>query len=184
VDLYGRAGDKFKTYSQGMKQRLAMAAALLNDPALVFLDEPTNGLDPAGMVEVRDLIKRLGESGKTVFLSSHLLHEVEQVCDRVTIVQRGRVVVQGTVQDLLNGKEQIEIHVDRLEEAARALQELSWVTVEPAGNEHLVLNAPLSRSAEVNQFLASRGLWASQIVARRQSLEQYFLDVTGGETSV
>src|SRR5262245_27253367 len=101
VGLAGRAKDKVKTYSLGMKQRLGVAATLLNEPQVVFLDEPTNGLDPAGTVEMRNLILRMGEEGRTVFLSSHLLHEVEQVCSEVAIIQHGATIRQGRVRDLL-----------------------------------------------------------------------------------
>src|SRR5437660_966725 len=101
VGLTQRAGDRVKTYSLGMKQRLAIAAALLNSPQLIFLDEPTNGLDPAGTVEIRELIGQLGASGHTIFLSSHLLHEVEQVCTEVAIINHGKLVTQGRVAELL-----------------------------------------------------------------------------------
>ena len=101
VGLTGRAGSKFRTYSLGMKQRLGLAYALLGDPELLFLDEPTNGMDPAGMAEVRGLISRLGAEGPTILLSSHLLNEVEQVCDSVAILSNGRLIQQGSVQELL-----------------------------------------------------------------------------------
>ena len=105
VGLASRAKDKFQIYSQGMKQRLSIAAALLNDPEFIILDEPTNGLDPAGMKEVRELIKSLGKQGKTIFLSSHLLHEVEQVCDHLAIVKQGKVMAQGeTSQSASQGR--------------------------------------------------------------------------------
>ncbi len=110
VGLSDRASDLVKKYSLGMKQRLAIAAALLNEPRLIFLDEPTNGLDPAGTVEVRELIQRLGEQGHTIFLSSHLLHEVEQVCTEVAIINKGKLITQGTVSELLN--QQAELLVD------------------------------------------------------------------------
>src|SRR5207237_3506316 len=101
VELGDRAGDKVKVYSQGMRQRLGIAAALLHDPQLIMLDEPTNGLDPAGQLEIRELIRTLARSGRTIFVSSHLLHEAEQMCDEVAILKQGRVVTSGTVADLL-----------------------------------------------------------------------------------
>jgi ABC-type multidrug transport system ATPase subunit len=100
VELTDRASDKFRTYSQGMKQRLGVAAALLKDPELLILDEPTNGLDPAGMADMRALIRRLGSGDRTVLLSSHLLGEVEQICDRVGVIRNGKLVAQGTVGEL------------------------------------------------------------------------------------
>lgn len=102
VGLADRANDRFRTYSQGMKQRLGLAYVLLGDPEILFLDEPTNGMDPAGMAEIRELIRSLGTGGRTVLLSSHLLHEVEQVCDSVAILSRGRLVVQGGIEDLVH----------------------------------------------------------------------------------
>ncbi|MGH3503455.1 MAG: ABC transporter ATP-binding protein, partial [Nocardioidaceae bacterium] len=100
VALTDRAGDKFATYSLGMKQRLGVAAALLKDPELVLLDEPTNGLDPAGMRDMRELVRRLGAEGRTVVLSSHLMGEVQQICERVAVIDRGTIVAEGTVDDL------------------------------------------------------------------------------------
>ena len=118
VGLADRAGDAFKTYSLGMKQRLGLAYALLGDPELLILDEPTNGMDPAGMAEVRDLIRSLGSEGRTVLISSHLLNEVEQVCDSVAIISKGRLVVQGDVADLLHPQEQVRL---RTTDDAKAL---------------------------------------------------------------
>jgi ABC-2 type transport system ATP-binding protein len=114
VDLSGRAGDKVKTYSLGMKQRLAIAAALLNNPRIIFLDEPTNGLDPAGTVEIRDLIRRLGASGHTIFLSSHLLHEVEQIATEVAIIDKGKLVMQGYVAELTRQGAALLVEADPL----------------------------------------------------------------------
>ncbi|MDD4794726.1 MAG: ABC transporter ATP-binding protein, partial [Dehalococcoidales bacterium] len=109
VDLTNRARDPFSSYSLGMKQRLGLACALLGDPEFVILDEPTNGLDPAGMKEIRELVKLLGEQDKTVFLNSHLLHEIQQVCDRVAIIKKGRVITQGKVKELLNRANVLQI---------------------------------------------------------------------------
>src|SRR5947207_6128738 len=112
----------YRKYSLGMKQRLGIAAALLTDPELVLLDEPTNGLDPAGMIEIRQLIQRLSELGKTIFLSSHMLHEVQQVCNRVAILQKGNLIKQGNVKELLRKNEQVEIRLDREHESQQAIQ--------------------------------------------------------------
>ncbi|MGD9405411.1 MAG: ABC transporter ATP-binding protein, partial [Anaerolineae bacterium] len=106
VELAGRAADRFATYSGGMKQRLGLAAALLNDPDLFVFDEPTTGLDPLGQRDIRRLIRRLAdETGKTIFLSSHQLREVEQICDQVAIIDRGRLVAQGPLQDVAAGRD-------------------------------------------------------------------------------
>src|SRR5437763_16032678 len=115
VELRAHANMVYRKYSLGMKQRLGIAAALLTDPELVLLDEPTNGLDPAGMFEIRQLIHRLTALGKTIFLSSHLLNEVQQVCNRVAILQKGNLIKQGSVRELLRGSEHIMIRMTRVE---------------------------------------------------------------------
>jgi ABC-2 type transport system ATP-binding protein len=184
VDLASSAGRKYKTYSMGMKQRLAVGAALLNAPDLLILDEPANGLDPAGIVEMRDLMKRLKGEGRTVLISSHVLHEIEQVCDRIAILNYGRVVVQGPVETLLGGHDEIEIRIARPQEAEAVLRSVPWIeNVQRDGSDRLLVRAPVTRSAEVNAALAEQKLYASGIRPSEQSLEQYFLDVTAGETS-
>ncbi len=178
MDLSGAADRAFKTYSLGMKQRLAVGASMLHDPDLLILDEPANGLDPAGIVEMRDLMRQLRAGGHTVFISSHVLHEIEQICDRVAILNRGRVVVQGTVSDLLGSRDFLEVRVERLDEAENILRSalLGEVT---RGDGHLTVAAPGARAAEVTRVLAERGLYLSGLRVQEQSLEQYFLDVTG-----
>ncbi len=183
VDLSGRANSKFSTYSLGMKQRLGIAYVLLGDPELVFLDEPTNGLDPAGMAEVRDLIRTLAADGRTVLLSSHLLHEVEQVCASVAILFRGRLIAQGRVKDLLSrqgGALRLRTTDDR--QASTILAILPWVLgVEPQG-EYLRVSAPLDRAWEITAALADKGVYLIEMVHEHVSLEAYFMEVTG-ETS-
>ncbi|GAB4250735.1 MAG: ABC transporter ATP-binding protein [Thermoleophilia bacterium] len=178
VDLQHAAGRKVKGYSLGMRQRLGLAAALLHRPALLILDEPTNGLDPAGMREIRDLVRRLAGEGVTVFLSSHLLHEVEQVCDRVTVLSRGRAVAQGRVAELLGGREVVRLKVADPREAAALLAELPeaadirpnghWVEVEGIPSERLIVH------------LVERGLVPSEVHAGRADLESVFLSLTEG----
>ncbi|HEX6510084.1 MAG TPA: ABC transporter ATP-binding protein [Chloroflexota bacterium] len=179
VDLTDAADRKFKGYSLGMKQRLAVAAALLPEPDLLILDEPANGLDPAGIVEMRSLMKRLKAQGRTVLISSHVLHEIEQICDRIVILNHGRIVVQGRVGALLGGHGKIEIRIDRAGEAQAILTPVPWITDVNRDGDRLLVAAPLERSAEVNAILASQELYASEIHPEEQSLEQYFLDVTG-----
>jgi ABC-2 type transport system ATP-binding protein len=178
VDLTPAAGRRFKTYSLGMKQRLAVAAALLHSPDLLILDEPANGLDPAGIVEMRDLMRRLKSEGHTVLISSHVLHEIEQICDRVAIMSRGRIVVQGRVADLLAGQV-LDLRVEPVAEAMRVLRALPWVERVEQGENGLAVHAPESRAGEVTRALAAHGLYLSRLQPREQSLEQYFLDVTG-----
>src|SRR5919109_5177884 len=121
VDLATRAGDRFGTYSLGMKQRLGIAGALLKEPELLILDEPTNGMDPAGMAEMRGFIRKLGQGERTVLLSSHLMAEVEQTCDRVGVISKGRLVSEGTV-DELRGRESLWLRADPVAEAERVLR--------------------------------------------------------------
>ncbi len=179
--LSAAAGRKFKTYSLGMKQRLAVGAALLGNPDLLILDEPANGLDPAGIVEIRDLLRRLKEQGHTIFISSHVLHEIEQVCDRILILVRGRVVVQGRVHELLSAQGRLEIRIERAGEAQALLAKVPWIADVSRENDRLLVTAPPDRSAEINRLLADQGLYAAAIHPNELSLEQYFLDVTGGE---
>jgi ABC-2 type transport system ATP-binding protein len=180
VDLQGAAHRRFKTYSLGMKQRLAVAAAVLNSPDLLILDEPANGLDPAGIVDMRDLMKRLKSEGHTVLISSHVLHEIEQICDRIVILASGKIVVQGAVATLLNAGGGIEVRVSRTEEAQTLLGAEDWIGTVDRQGDRLMIEAPQDRAADVNAVLARQGIYASEIRARELSLEQYFLDVTGG----
>jgi ABC-2 type transport system ATP-binding protein len=179
VELTPAVGRRFKTYSLGMKQRLAVAAAILNSPDLLILDEPANGLDPAGIVEMRDLMRRLKAEGHTVLISSHVLHEIEQICDRIVILNRGKVVVQGRVGALLGAGGRIEIRVGRTEEAERLLAAEPWVESVERQGDRLLVAAPHERAADLNAVLARQEIYASEIRPQELSLEQYFLDVTG-----
>lgn len=180
VDLADHATRRYKTYSLGMKQRLAVASTLLSDPDLLILDEPANGLDPAGIVEMRNLMLNLKHEGKTVFVSSHVLHEIEQICDRIAILNHGRVIVQGHVESLLKGGNQVDISVDdgKSERAYQILKALPWVEDVVSEGKRLVVSAPGSRSAELNRALAGAGVYAAEIKLREATLEQYFLGVT------
>ncbi len=181
----------FRKYSLGMKQRLGIAAALLTDPELVLLDEPTNGLDPAGVIEIRHLIQRLASLGKTIFLSSHILHEVQQVCNRVAILQHGNLVKQGHVSELLQQTQQIEVRLDGEEathEALRVLeqahqQDANWIQairtdVDKRNRPLLLVDAPIQHSAEINALLAQHHLFAAELHPREGSLEEVFLELT------
>ena len=183
VGLSGRGHDLFRTYSYGMKQRLGIALALLGDPDLVFLDEPTNGLDPEGMIEMRELIKSLGDGSRTVLLSSHLLHEVEQVCDSVTIISKGRLIAQGEVSQLIAtaGSEQIRIRTTDDSKAFRLLSVLGWLEDIAMNEDSLLITAPIERSAELTAALANAEVYVAEMVPVRKSLEEYFLEVTARE---
>jgi ABC-2 type transport system ATP-binding protein len=179
VDMQKDANRSFSTYSFGMKQRIGVASALLTDPELLILDEPANGLDPAGIVEMRTLMQGLRQEGHTVFVSSHVLHEIEQVCDRIAILNQGQVVAQGGVQELLGETDRVEVQVDRPAEAAQVLKSLTWVSEVAVEGHALIVAAPVSRSADINRALAEHGLFASIIRPRQESLERYFLELTG-----
>lgn len=181
----------FRKYSLGMKQRLGIAAALLTDPELVLLDEPTNGLDPTGVIEIRRLIQRLSSLGKTIFLSSHFLSEVQQVCNRVAIMRKGNLVKQGMVSELLRSNEQIVVRLNREDEtlyAQNVLQQIriqgaDWIQnvhIEPnkQGQPILLIDAPASRSAEINALLARQSLFAAELHPREGSLEEIFIELT------
>ena len=181
VGLAGRGNDRFRTYSLGMKQRLGIAYALLGDPDLVFLDEPTNGLDPEGMIEVRELIRSLGDGNRTVLLSSHLLHEVEQVCDSVAIISKGRLIAQGEVSQLvaMSSSEQIRTKTTDNSKAHQILSALDWVEDVDTHEDSLLVTAPIERSSELTAVLARSEVYVAEMVPVRRSLEEYFLEVTG-----
>jgi ABC-2 type transport system ATP-binding protein len=179
VDLSQRADSKYQTYSLGMKQRLGIAFTLLGNPELVFLDEPTNGLDPAGVAEVRDLIRRLGADGRTVVLSSHLLYEVEQVCDRVAILSRGRLIVQGSVRDLVRRQGTVRLKTTDDAEAQRILASLGWVSGVRVDDGYLVAEAPPDQAGDLTRALAREEVFVVEMAPSRVSLERYFLEVTG-----
>ena len=180
VGLSGRGGDKFQTYSLGMKQRLGLAYSLLGDPELLVLDEPTNGMDPAGMAEVRELIRGMGEGGRTVILSSHLLNEVEQICDSVAILSHGRLIAQGDVSELLRerGQGQLRLRTTDDAKAREILSALAWVDSVSADNGYLVAGVDAARSWEITAALSRNEVYVAEMTPSQMSLEQYFLDVT------
>ncbi len=181
VDLLDRAGDPFRDYSLGMKQRLGVAAALLKEPALLILDEPTNGLDPAGMAEMRDLIRDLAGGDRTVLLSSHLMHEVEQICDRVGVIAKGRLVAEGTVDDL-RGADALIVGADPIARAREIVSEVPGVAeIELRAGTLRITAGPDSAvdAAWLNQRLVEAGVGVHELRRERASLESVFLDLTG-----
>ena len=177
VDLSDRAGDRFATYSLGMKQRLGVASALLGDPELLVLDEPTNGLDPAGMADMRTLVRRLGAEGRAVLLSSHLLGEVQQVCDRVGVISGGRLISESTVAEL-RGRAALVVAATPLDVAARrAVQLLGADQVQVVG-AGLRLTAGEDEAAEINRELVAAGVEVSELRREERSLEEVFLEMT------
>ena len=178
VGLGGREQDKAGTYSQGMRQRLSLAAALLPDPDVLILDEPTNGMDPSGMREVRELIRELGRQGKAIFLSSHLLHEVEQASTRVIIIKDGEVLAQGRMEELLRGGNVIQIRVTETQQALEIMKSLDWVQSASVEGDLLRLEAPQERATEISAALAQKGIFPSEMRFMESSLEDFFQEVT------
>ncbi|HVB59785.1 MAG TPA: ABC transporter ATP-binding protein [Ktedonobacteraceae bacterium] len=179
VGLRERQKDRVRTYSLGMKQRLGVAIALLQDPDVLILDEPANGLDPAGIVEMRDLMHRLSDEGKTVFISSHLLPEIQQICTRVAIINLGKLVTESSVEDLTRGKGEFVVTLDRPMEALALVQQQSWgKDAHLDENGALVSLSPGGRGRELNVFLVNAGFAPDTITASTQDLEEVFLRLT------
>ena len=184
VGLTGRAGDRFRQYSLGMKQRLGIAAALLPDPDLLILDEPTNGLDPEGIVEIRHLLMNLGEEGKTVFVSSHLLSEISQICDRILMIQEGEIIGEGPEEELaqqFTRKIRVRMQVrgarSEIEGCLQDLpevEEIEWVR-EKAGRSSFVLSLSEDVRETISLKLASCGVGLLEMVRTDLDLENTFL---------
>ena len=187
VGLRERSSDKVSRYSLGMKQRLGIAGALLNDPALLLLDEPSNGLDPAGIVAMRETLRHLASIGKTVFISSHLLAEVQQMADVVGIIAAGRLVREGSMQELLasEGIVRVRVRPDEVPAAAATLGRLTAperVSASVLGPGWISVQITPDRSSEVNRTLAQAGIYAAEM-SGGNDLEELFLTLTGADTS-
>ena len=179
VSLTGRDTERYKSYSLGMKQRLAIAATLLKEPDLLILDEPTNGLDPAGIREIRETIRHLGETGVTVLLSSHILAEVQQVCASATIIGNGRMLASGQVEDLLGGGTTYRVEVGDVDAATRVLVAAGFA-VTPDGDAAIRVDS--KQPEEITRTLAGAGLWLRSLTPVRPDLETFFLALTAGDT--
>lgn len=181
VDLTGRATDKVGSYSQGMKQRLGIAQALLGNPELIILDEPTSGLDPQGMKDIRQLILKLAERGMTIFLSSHLLHEVEQICNKMAIINNGKLLVQGDVETLMDSeKDYISLRVDRIDDTIQLLKDQKWISAIESGANEIKILIDKKDIPDMNSLLVNSGIKVYAIQPRR-SLEDYFLSILEAE---
>ena len=178
VGLAARQKDKVRSYSTGMKGRLALAVALLNDPELLILDEPANGLDPAGIVEMRDLLRGLAASGKTVFISSHVLAEVQQICDRVAIINLGELVRVAPVAELVAGEGEFVLTLDDPTLALALVRRHAWGRTARIEDGALVARSPSGRGCDLVHFLAQAGVWADSVEGRKHSLEEIFLSLT------
>jgi ABC-2 type transport system ATP-binding protein len=180
VRLSERAGDRSATYSQGMKQRLGVAAALLKDPELLILDEPTNGLDPAGMAEMRGFIRSLGKGGRTVVLSSHLMGEIEQVSDRVGVIRAGSLVAEGTVEEL-RGRAGLRVRAEPLAEAASLIDALPNVVAVTRVDGLLEVAVDTAEAPTINRALVEAGIAVSELYTQKASLEDVFLELTASK---
>lgn len=186
VSLTGRDRDRFKSYSLGMKQRLAIAATLLKDPELLILDEPTNGLDPAGIREIRDTIRDLGNAGVTVLLSSHILAEVQAVCTSATIIGNGRLLASGRVEDLLGSRTSFRVNAPDPEAARRTLTEAGFLVSTgssgSSGSTSGELRVDSDQPADITRALAGAGIWLTELTPLRPDLETVFLELTAADT--
>ncbi len=178
VELAARANSSFKTFSLGMKQRLAIASALLNEPEVLVLDEPTNGLDPRGIAEIRELIKEIAQQGITIILASHLLDEVEKVCSHAAVLREGRKLFSGPVAELTGQEGVIEVSAadnSRLYEVLKSHEAVKGIQQEGALLQ-VMLSRPFS-AADINRHLAEQGIYADHLVFRKNSLEKQFLNL-------
>ena len=179
VNLYERRNSKFRTYSLGMKQRLAIASALLNDPEILILDEPTNGLDPQGIHEIRQIIKDIASNGTTILLASHLLDEVEKVCSHVVVIRNGIKLYSGRVDEMTASKGLFELKATNENSLIKILE--SHTAIGKISKEHETIIANLNQeisASEMNKYLFENGIIVSHLVKRKPSLEQQFLDLT------
>lgn len=187
VNLYERRKSKFNTYSLGMKQRLAIASTLLGDPEILVFDEPTNGLDPAGIAEIRDLIQQLNKDGKTIIMASHILDEVEKVCTHVAIIQRGVLKMVGSVSEVLATPDQnkliMEVASEDLALLKSALDQMNGISEIKIIDHELQLTCDETMSAaKINQYCFAKGIILSRLHVKRKSLESRFLEITGNQS--
>jgi ABC-2 type transport system ATP-binding protein len=183
VDLAARGGDKFKSYSMGMKQRLGVAAALLGDPQLLILDEPTNGLDPAGVNDMRRLVADLSAAGQTVLLSSHLLAEVQEICDRVGVISRGRLITEAPVSELRGGS-RVLVRADPGDVALTVAMRLAGDDAVTIAGDRLQVRLDPHRAAELTRALVQAGADVHEVRPSERSLEEVFLEMTTAEEAL
>lgn len=187
VNLYQRKDSKFSTYSLGMKQRLAIASTLIGNPDILVFDEPTNGLDPAGIAEIRELIKELNRKGKTIIMASHILDEVEKVCTHVAIIQKGVLKTSGPVSDVLNtsadSSTTILISADDNEALRSVISNMPGINSVTVQDNLLMLSCNESvTSSAINRYCFEKGITLNQLLVKRKTLETRFLEITGGQS--
>jgi ABC-2 type transport system ATP-binding protein len=177
VGLYERRNSPYRTFSLGMKQRLALAAALLCDPPLLILDEPTNGLDPIGIAEIREIITAVSKQGKTVILASHLLDEVQKVCSHFCILDKGVLVYTGPVSDASESEQRVEIGATDMERLKKTVVTYSSLIRYEEGNSTVTAIIPSDKVSELSGHLTKQGIIITHFVILRKSLEKQFLDI-------
>lgn len=178
VKLWERRKSKFKTLSLGMKQRLGIASSLLGDPIVMVLDEPTNGLDPEGIAEVRELITAEAEKGKTIIMASHILSEVEKVCSHVAILKNGNLIEQGNVRTLLGGETLIEIRAKDLKSLQKIINDCKFIAWHKENTDHLMVSLKENKTAgDLNQYIFSKGVVLSGLISHKKTLESQFLEL-------
>lgn len=178
VDLISRANSKFKTFSLGMKQRLAIASALLGDPEVLVLDEPTNGLDPQGIAEIRTIILDLAAAGKTIIMASHILDEVEKTCSHVAVLKLGNLLTFGPIQTILNNQEQVFVSSDNLDLLKLTLSQIDGISgINQVNNKVYLMLAEGKTSAYLNKALFDKGIIVSEIGVHKSDLESNFLEL-------
>jgi ABC-type multidrug transport system ATPase subunit len=179
VGLYERRDSKFQTFSLGMKQRLAIGAALLGNPKVLVLDEPTNGLDPAGIAEIRELILRLNKEGLTIIIASHLLDEIEKVCTHVAILKKGTLLLNGPVDEVLRSQDIIEVRAHDMTELQNALQAMTGITKIKLTDNTLQLTCDTgTEPGQINEYCIARGIILSHLLLKKRSLESKFMELT------
>lgn len=178
VKLFERRKSRFRTYSLGMKQRLAIAASLLGDPKVLVLDEPTNGLDPVGIAEIRELIGELRKSGHTIIMASHLLDEVEKVCTHAAILKTGELITTGLVDEILMDEDVVEVSAADLNALEAALKELSGNVSIAGGTVHLILPKGTAKLEEINSFCFNKGIVLNHLLLKKKRLEARFFELT------
>jgi len=180
VGLLDRQDSKFNTFSLGMKQRLAIASALLNDPEILILDEPTNGLDPQGIHQIRDIIKFIASQGTTILLASHLLDEVEKVCSHVLVLRKGEILYSGTVEGMSTNNGFVELQSNDNKNLIASLQQFPNLTeIKEVDGKVLVFSKSEIEPASLNKFLADKSIYLNHLAKRKNSLEEQFLQLTG-----
>lgn len=187
VNLHQRKDSKFSSYSLGMKQRLAIGSALIGNPDILVFDEPTNGLDPAGIAEIRELIKELNQQGKTIIMASHILDEVEKVCTHVAIIQKGNLKTAGTVTNVLSNAADssttIEVASDDINTLETVMRRMPGINSAVSKDGLLILNCAESITpATINKYCFENGILLNQLVMKRKTLETRFLEITGNQS--